>query len=187
MKIATAMPCRFRLIVALVLATAVSSAATLEKLSVDQMIQKSTLVVRGTVSGSYAAFRGPLIYTHWKIQVQEELKGNAAGSIEVVTPGGRANDLEQTFSGSPSLAEGSQYVLFVWRSPTGLHHLVGLSQGALTVKDDSKGSALVTRTAISEPMLDIRSGKPVRDAGLTLSLEELRQRVRSVAVAEALQ
>ncbi|MCL4851023.1 MAG: hypothetical protein KJZ78_06530, partial [Bryobacteraceae bacterium] len=186
-KIATTMPFRFRLIVALLLAATVSSTATLEKLSVDQMIQKSTIVVRGTVSGSYAAFRGPLIYTHWKIQVQEELKGSAAGSIEVVTPGGRANALEQTFSGSPLLLKGSQYVLFVWRSPSGLHHLVGLSQGALAVKDDSKGAAVVTRMAISEPMLDVRSGKPVRDEGLTLSLDELRQRVRSAAGAEALQ
>lgn len=179
------MPFRFRLFVALLLAATVLSAATLEKLSVDQMIQKSTIVVRGTVSGSYAAFRGPLIYTHWKIQIQEELKGSAAGSIEVVTPGGRAKAFEQTFSGSPLLTKGSQYVLFVWRSPSGLHHLVGLSQGALVVKGDSKGSALVTRMAISEPMLDVRSGKPVLDAGLTLSLEELRQRIRSVAEAEA--
>jgi hypothetical protein len=44
----------------LAMAAGASLAATLEKLSLDEMIQKSTSIVRGTVLGSRVSQRGPL-------------------------------------------------------------------------------------------------------------------------------
>jgi len=37
--------------------------ATLERLTRDDLIAKSTAIVRGKVISSYASFRGPIIYT----------------------------------------------------------------------------------------------------------------------------
>src|SRR5579875_2721629 len=49
--------------------------ATLERLSLNDMIQKSTAIVRGTVTGSHVAQQGALIYTHYTVHVTERFKG----------------------------------------------------------------------------------------------------------------
>jgi hypothetical protein len=41
----------------------VTRGATLERLTRDDLIAKSTAIVRGKVISSYASFRGPIIYT----------------------------------------------------------------------------------------------------------------------------
>src|SRR6267378_8502474 len=43
--------------------------ATLERLSLDDMIVKSTAIVRGKVTATYAALSGPIVYTHYNLQV----------------------------------------------------------------------------------------------------------------------
>src|ERR1017187_5269571 len=48
--------------------------ATLERLSLDDMITRSTTIVRGNVTASWAAFTGSVIYTHYQIQVSEQLR-----------------------------------------------------------------------------------------------------------------
>ena len=40
------------------------------------MIAKSTAIVRGKVVSSWAGFSGPVIYTHYTMQVSEQLKGD---------------------------------------------------------------------------------------------------------------
>src|ERR1043166_7053663 len=77
--------------------------ATLERLSLDDMVAKSTAIVRGTVTKSWAVFNGRDIYTHYNIEVSERLKGAAQGSIEVVVPGGAANNLRMSYAGAPTL------------------------------------------------------------------------------------
>ena len=49
--------------------------ATLERLSLDDIITRSTSIVRGKVAESWAAFTGSVIYTHYKIQVSETFNG----------------------------------------------------------------------------------------------------------------
>src|SRR5215467_8138618 len=71
--------------------------ATLERLSLDDMITKSTAIVRGTVTGSHTTLQAPLIYTHYTIQVTERLKGAGASSVDVVVPGGTVTNVRQTF------------------------------------------------------------------------------------------
>src|ERR1700692_108967 len=60
--------------------------ATLERLSLDEMTSKSTGIVRGTITGSYAAFAttAPVIYTHYSLQVTERYKGLSGNSIDLV-------------------------------------------------------------------------------------------------------
>ena len=51
--------------------------ATLEKLSLDQMAQQSTMIVRGQVTGCNGEARGSLIYTRCGVAVSETWKGDA--------------------------------------------------------------------------------------------------------------
>jgi len=159
-------------------------AATLERLSLDQMIAKSTAIVRGRVAGSYAAARGPIIYTHYRIRVSESWKGSGPGELDVVVPGGSAGGLRQVFSGAPKLTEDAEYVLFLWSGRSGLTHIIGLSQGVFDLQRDSAGVLVAVRAASSDIMLD-SAGQSVRDEAVQMNLNELRQRVSSALAGSA--
>jgi hypothetical protein len=150
--------------------------ATLERLTLNDMVRNSTAIVRGKVSSIYTAVSGRVVYTHYKIQVSEGWKGSDGGTVDVVVPGGATATLHQSFSGAPSLTSGTEYVLFLWRSRSGLNHLIGLSQGLFTLKTDASGTLTAVRSAASEPMLDA-SGKPVKSEDLSIPLAGLKSQV----------
>ncbi len=159
-------------------------AATLEKLSLDEMAQKSTAIVRGRVLSSYGAQRGSIIYTHYRVQVSETWKGAAAADLDVVVPGGAVPGLRQTFSGAPVLASNAEYVLFLWTGASGLTRVIGLTQGMFSVTKGANGEPVAFRPAATEAMIDPATGRLVRDEGLALRVGELRQRVAASTTLE---
>lgn len=156
----------------------IAYATTLEKLSLDDMVAKSTEIVRGKVVGSSAAQRGGILYTQVTVQVIEWLKGASAPTVEVTVPGGTLNGFRQSFSGAPKMSIGTEYVFFLWRGRSGLAQIIGLSQGLMDVKLDGQGKAVVTRSASAETVIDRVTGHVVVDAGFTMSLTELRDYVK---------
>jgi hypothetical protein len=153
--------------------------ATLERLSLEEMITKSTAIVRGKVTDSWAAFSGPAIYTHYTIQVAERFKGTGGNSVDVVVPGGVANNLRQVFPGAPALSHGEEYVFFLWTSRAGLTQVIGLTQGLFSLPAGAAPDPVATRSASQELMLDRQTGRPVKDQTLTMRLSELRARIAS--------
>ena len=93
--------------------------ATLERLSLDDMITKSTAIVRGKVTSSNASFSGPIIYTHYTIQVSEHFKGDSRSSVDLVVPGGVAKNVRQGFPGTPEFKVGDEFVFFLWTGRSG--------------------------------------------------------------------
>ena len=151
------------------------SAATLQQLSLDQIGDSATAIVRARIISASTSFSGPTIYTHYKIQVSETLKGQPPA--EFVLPGGVSGHYRQSFPGVPALASGSEYVLFLWTSPTtGLTWPVGLTQGILDVSSQQDGSVDLSRQPIGELMLDA-SGRPVTDQPPHTGLNALRTRI----------
>lgn len=151
-------------------------ATTLEPLTVDEMIQKSTAIVRGTVTSMGAQQRGSIIYQQVQIKVLERFKGSGGGVVDVLVPGGALNGVRQTFSGTPQLLPGVEYVFFLWTGPRGSTQIVGLAQGVLNLKLDAKGDAQVQRAAITE-------GVGASIDAIAMSLESLRIRIQRVAGA----
>ncbi len=160
-------------------------AATLERLSFEEMTAKSTAIVRGRVTGSYAAAHGRIIYTHYRVRVSERWKGPVAVELDVVVPGGSAAGLRQSFAGAPKLAEGAEYVLFLWTGASRLTHVIGLSQGVFDLQRDATGALVAMRAASSEVLLDPASGRAVNDQPLRLRLEDLSQRIKSTLARSA--
>lgn len=142
-------------------------ATTVIKASLDDLIEKSTTIVRGTVVGSYNTAQGPLVYTYYKIQVAETLKGAATTQIDVQVPGGTFRGVQQNIAGVPQLANGSEYVLFLWMGPSKTTHLLGLSQGVLDITTDAAGNVIVVRQASEILATD----------SLRMNLSELTSRV----------
>ena len=153
--------------------------STLQQLSLNDMIQKSTLIVRGKAQFTYATARGSVIYSHYQVQVTQTYKGTAAKQLDVAVLGGVANGLRQSFAGAPTLAPGQDYVLFLWTSKTGLTEIIGLSQGLFSVTTNSAGQAMVVRAASTELMLN-PAGKPVADSDINMPLSNLQAQIQSV-------
>lgn len=155
------------------------TAATLRQLSMDQMTQSATAIVRARVTGSSAAFTGSTIYTHYRLQVSELWKG--AGATEVMLPGGVAAGYRQSFPGVPALQVGSEYVLFLWTSSTtGITHLLGFGQGLFNVVAQNDGSIQASRPPVGEGMLD-STGHFVKDRPVRMRLDDMKARVTAAA------
>src|SRR5580704_11820147 len=112
-----------------------AGATTLQKLSLDDMIQQSTGIVRAKVTGSRSALRGQNIYTYYRLHVLETARAleaakvNPGQDIEVAVPGGSVNGVRQVAIGAPELNAGAEYVVFLWTGKSGLTQIIGLSQG----------------------------------------------------------
>ena len=137
---------------ALLIATGLSG-TTLVKLTVDEMVEKSTGIVRGRVDSCQATQRGISIVTECVIRVSESLKGTPVNSLTVVIPGGTVQGargrIRQVIAGAPELAAQQEYLLFLWTGRNGITQLIGLSQGALELKQVN-GQTLALRQPMSE-------------------------------------
>jgi hypothetical protein len=144
--------------------------ATLERLSLDDMITRSTTIVRGKVAASWAS---------------EQFKGTPRNSVEVMLPGGTARGLSQSFSGSPVLKQGDEFVFFLWTSKGGITWITGLTQGLFALAPgDAATDRTATRAASRELMLDQQTSRPVKDTALTMGLSELRSRIAATLAAQ---
>ena len=160
-----------------------ASAATLEQLSTDRLIDESTEIVRGTVSYCSYLYRAPMIWTVCEVNVTERFKGSAtsgaaATKVQVAIPGGVASGYRQTFEGTPALERNSEYLFFLWQGKSGLKQIMGLSQGLLSIAKDEKGNLVAVRPASAERMINA-SGQPVQDPGWTSSISDLAGRIQS--------
>jgi hypothetical protein len=154
-------------------------AATLERLSLDDLITQSTAIVRGKVLNSFTSVNGPVIYTHYRVQARETLKGSARATVEFQLPGGVANNLRQDFAGVPKFQPGDEYVFFLWTGKSGATQVLGLTQGLFAVAPGSAADPVTTRSASHELMLEHGSGKEVKDQTLTMHLSQLRARIHT--------
>jgi hypothetical protein len=151
--------------------------ATLERLSLEEMIVQSTAIVRARAVSSRSAFQGPMIYTWNQVQVLDQWKGARFSSLDVATPGGRVNGYEQSFSGTPKLVPGSEYILFLWTGKKGMTHVIGLSQGLFDVGRDASGNVVATRAASAEVMLDPVTKQQVTTQNFSIKLSDLAQKI----------
>ncbi len=170
---------RFLLILAALAASL--SGTTLEKLSFEEMVAKSTSIVRGRIALSSVKKHGAIFYSHYTVQVAEQFKGPSAKVIDVVLPGGTIGRSQQTFSGVPTIAADSELVLFLWTSKSGLTHIIGMTQGMFQVTKDATGATIFSRDAIREGLIDARTGRAANDGGIRMTSTEFATRVRQGA------
>ena len=164
------------LLLCLALPVAPLPGAILERLPLEDLILKSTDIVRARVLSSHAEFRGSLIYTHWKIQVTESWKGTDRSAVEVLVPGGSVRGFHQDVAGAPALAVGKEYLFFLWKSKSGSTYITGLSQGIFDLGKEAAG-LMVSRGASGEPMLERKTWHPVKDEGIKMRYSDMISRI----------
>ncbi len=151
-------------------------AATLERLSLDDLIEKSTAIVRGRVTGSHAAFRGNTIYTHYRVEVTQRWKGPAEQSAEFLVPGGTVGRVKQTCSGAPELKQGQEYLLFLWTSSHGATYITGFTQGLFEL-GGAGSERMALRQAATDLMLEPGTGRVVGGERIEMRLRDLGTRI----------
>ena len=160
------------------------SASTLQRLSLDEMILKSTAIIRGKIVSSRSMTRGPLVYTVAQVEVAERWKGPRATRLEVAIPGGVYRGERQTFSGTPKLEPDTDYILFLWTGPSGVTQVIGLAQGVFTVVQDAQGQDVVERPAATGAVMVDAKGSVVEDEAVSMKLGDLKGRVERMIAGE---
>jgi hypothetical protein len=149
----------------------------MQQLSMDDLAVQSTAIIRGQVTSSYTAFSGPTVYTHYRVTVTETWKGSAAVTVDVALPGGTAGNIRQSYPGVPQLSSGTDYVLYLWTSPTsGITFPTGFSQGIFSVTGTTTSGLLTSRAATSELMIG-PTGHPVQDRAVSMLLSDMKSQV----------
>lgn len=167
---------------ALVLA-APHRAATVRPMSIEEMAVEATSIVRARVAGSRVEAAGPLIYTVYALEVSESLKGRAPTASEIALPGGRLGAGEQHYSGVPDLRRGREYVLFLWRGPSGRTQAVGLSQGVLRI--EIRGDEVrVRRGRLADAFIAPGEDRAGDDEEIDMAFDEFAARVRAGLAAQ---
>jgi len=161
----------------LLLAAAVLGATTLERLDVDQMVQRSSAVVQARVLDGRSYWRGRTIYTNYRLQISKTIKGYVPATTEVSVPGGTIGDLRQHIPGAPKLTIGQEYVIFLWKGPSGTTHLLGLSQGLFNMEIGADGTVRLSRSPVEAVEFVDAQGRETQDRGVTLTLADLERRV----------
>lgn len=160
-----------------------SSAATLEQLSEERLINESTEILRGTVVYCNQTYRPPVIWTVCEVNVTETFKGTPGAKVQVSIPGGTAAGYRQSFEGAPTLTRNTEYVFFLWQGKSGFRQIMGLSQGLMNIARDDKGNLIIVRGKSNEQMVN-SAGQPVEDTGLTMPLATLRKRISARGVRQ---
>jgi hypothetical protein len=147
--------------------------ATLEFLSLNDLISKSTTIVRAQVTGSTASYTGAVINTHYQLTVLAQWKGPAQTTIDVMVPGGTAKGVHQSYAGVPQLLAGQQYVLFLWKSSQGRVYPIGFTQGVFNLLPGSSGSLTATQMPTTETILAPGTGQLVKSQPISMPLAQL--------------
>jgi len=170
---------RIRVAAFLIALAGLLPSATLEKLTLDDMIVKSTEIVRGKVVSQTPVKLGSVIYTQAVIQTAQRWKGQATTTVRIYLPGGSLGRVRQQFPGSPQLVAGSEYVFFLWTGTSGATQILGLSQGLYEL-DYSKSQAVLKRGGSKETMIDPNTGRVITDEGSVMTLAEMSSRIQQV-------
>ena len=154
------------------LATAPVSATTLQKLTFEEMIDRSGLIIEGSVASVYPVRTGKLAQTRVLIKVLDVLKGDDPGEfIELDFLGGEEAGRTLVISGQDIPDEGEKGFYFIEDTAAqSVNPLTGWSQGHFRILSDIKGDEYL-ETDIRQDLVDVANDK---EAALAAKLRHMK-------------
>jgi hypothetical protein len=130
----------WRVFTALAGLLAAASAAVAPRMTAEELVAQSELIVRGHVTRSWPAWdsRHKYIWTHYEVAVAEMLRGLYSTTVTVSEPGGTLDGVSMQTSGAVPFAAGEDAVLFLYKTPIGYWRVVGGPQGKFTVDREGR-------------------------------------------------
>lgn len=142
----------FRSALPLLLALPFAHASVVPRLAFEQLVADSPRIVHARVLDSQVASSGEFLWTHYRLQVLDPVKGAAPAQITVSEPGGTLNGISMQVSGAIAFRAGEEVVLFLYQTPLGYWRLRGASQGKVEVADSPSGKRI--RAASNQTLPD---------------------------------
>lgn len=114
-----------------------ASATSVPRISFEQLIDRSELVVTGQIVRSWSDWDASHhnIWTHHVLAVASVQKGKTASTVVLSEPGGVFGGLRQTVVGAVQYQPGEKVVVFLERMPNGYLRTTGWSQGKYSIDD----------------------------------------------------
>jgi hypothetical protein len=158
----------FAVIVAVLMAGA-ASATTLVRMSLDQLAEASTEIIRGRVVGQQTLWNPEhtRIYTYTTLALEQTYKGNPPSLLVVQQPGGKVGNVHVFVAGTIQFHAQTGYVLFLERSAADPSKflLVGMMQGAYRIYRDAK----TEEEKLILPLGSLTRGTPASGAGSVIA------------------
>ena len=174
------------LVILLLCAARPLGATMTPRLSLEEMVDRSELIVHGRSVRSWSGWDAAhqFIWTHHEIQIVAWIKGRTAATVVVSEPGGVADGMELSITGMPRYQPGGEMVLFLYKTPIGYWRARGLSQGKLAVVADRVRSSLDGVVLVERSGAETQTGTDLRALD-GMRLGELKSRVRGLALRPA--
>jgi len=171
----------------LVLVPLQASATISRAISFDEKVDHASAIVLGKCVDTTSRWdpTGKWILTYSTFQIEDQLKGQPAQQITLVTPGGVVNGIHQETIGVPKFAAGDDRVVFVKNTNAGPTVLY-FEQGAYEV-ERVRGERFVRPAVSSAVLVDTQRGAAVapEEPRTLRSFEDaVRKRVRDRAAIE---
>lgn len=150
---------------------AAARASTVDAMSLEDLQDRSALVVLGQVTDTEVVTESGTTLVHTEITVSECLAGLCPGDVTVTSPGGTTDVTE----GAPRFEEGQQVLVFL-RPENGRFAVVGMAQGLFRIEQGSEGPIAVSDRSglvMLEP-----SGRPSLVERVAYPLDELVDSIR---------
>jgi len=172
-------------VLAAVLTAASASATTLVRMSLDQLAEASTEIIRGHVVGQETLWNPghTRIYTFTTIAVEQAYKGNPPSTLIVQQPGGTIGKVRVFVAGTIQFHSQVDYLLFLERSAADSTKFlpVGMMQGAYRIYRD----ATTQEERLILPLGSLTRGSPASGAASIMagSAVPVRQFQREISTA----
>ena len=168
-----------------VLAAASACATTLVRMSLGQLTEASTEIIRGHVVSQETLWNPgrTRIYTYTTVALDQTYKGNPPSTLVVQQPGGTIGNVRVFVAGTIQFHSQAGYVLFLERSVTDSSKFlpVGMTQGVYRIYRD----ATTQEEKLILPLGSLTRGAPASGAGSTIAgpAVPIRQFQREVSTA----
>jgi hypothetical protein len=169
-------------LVAIVIAVPAAQAAIAQAATFDEKVDHAAAIILGKCVKTDARYdpTGRWIVTYATFDVEDSMKGNAAGQVTIVTPGGSVNGIHQETSGIHVFREGDEHVVFLRNTRLGLTPLY-FDQGTFNVAAGEHGQKMIVPMATNVIHIDTQRAMAVAPADEPRTLDAFK-----VAVAESM-
>jgi hypothetical protein len=160
--------------------------ATLTRLDLDDLTEKSSAVVYGKVVSSRVEWNADrtMIFTVYTVVADQYMKSALGPIFELHEPGGAIDGLRLTVPGVPTFSVGQEAVMFVWTDSHGKHQVTGFQQGSFPVSTDPQtGAKTVERVVRLGSVRTASAVAPPSSRSLSQFVNQIRASAAKAAAA----
>ena len=144
----------FAAIVLFFIAASAIKASLTPRISFEELVSRSEIIAQARVLESWSAWDSEhrYIWSHYRMQVTDAIRGGALSTIVVSEPGGTVGGVSEAVVGVNAWRPGDNVIVFLHRVPNGYLRTTGGPQGNARISLDGRvvlasGAALVGTAA----------------------------------------